>query len=188
MIHGGSTLRGCEGVVVIARNTRSRREGRGITVVELITLMVLLVILAAFAIPGMSPVVLRYRLRGAAWQLAGDLRLARQRAVTVRKRFRVCLPGATPSCVISVSARDYSIERDDGTSTAPWVSETGAPVRLPDGVTFCSSGASTFSTNGMSVPGRTFTLTNSIGSYQVIVDSTGRVRTCEGTCSTVCSP
>ncbi len=66
-----------------------RRGGRGVTALELVTIVVVCVILGAIAVPGMSPVVLRYRLRGAAWQLAGDVRLARQRAVTLRKRYRV---------------------------------------------------------------------------------------------------
>src|SRR5574341_585193 len=176
MIHGGSTLRGCEGWVVIARNTRSRREGRGITVVELITLLVLLVILAAFAIPSMSPVVLRYRLRGAAWQLAGDLRLARQRAVTLRKPFRICVS----SCAITdLPAGTYSLERQDGT---PWVSETGAPVRLPQDVTISANATPVFSPSGMTTPASTFTVTNIMGSFEIRVASTGRVKVCEGTC------
>jgi Tfp pilus assembly protein FimT len=150
------------------------------TAVELLTLVVLLVILAAFAIPSISPVVLRQRLSGAAWQLGGDLRLARQRAVTERKRFRVCLT----SCAISVPAGSYSIEREDGT----WVSDTGAPVRLPQDVTLCSTGTATFSTSGMSVPGSTFTLRNILGIYQITVASTGRVQVCKGTCSTLCPP
>ena len=63
-----------------------RCGGRGVTALELVTIVALCVIIGAIAIPGMSPVVLSHRLRGAAWQVAGDLRLARQRAVTVRKR------------------------------------------------------------------------------------------------------
>ena len=161
-----------------AKMTRHRRKARGMTAVELITLMVLLVILAAFAIPSMSPVVLRQRLSGAAWQLAGDLRLARQRAVTVRKRFRVCLT----NCAIGVSAGSYSIERDDGTVSTPnWVSETGVGVRLPEDVTVTTTGTATFSTNGMG-SGGTFTVSNIMGTYEIAVASTGRVKVCQGTC------
>lgn len=162
-------------LVKIARN---RGKTRGVTAVELLTLMVLLVILAAFAIPSMSPVVLRQRLSGAAWQLAGDLRLARQRAVTVRKRFRVCLT----SCAIGVSAGSYSIERDDGTVSTPnWVSETGVPVRLPPDVTATTTGTATFTTTGMA-SGGTFSVSNIMGTYEIAVASTGRVKVCQGTC------
>lgn len=163
---------------VLTNIARRQQKARGMTAVELLTLMVLLVILAAFAIPSMSPVVLRQRVSGAAWQLAGDLRLARQRAVTIRKRFRVCLT----SCAVGVSAGSYSIERDDGTPSTPnWVSETGVPVRLPQDVTVTTTGTATFSTNGMA-SGGTFTVSNIIGSYEIAVASTGRVKVCKGTC------
>jgi Tfp pilus assembly protein FimT len=160
-----------------------RRTARpcGLTVIELITLMVLLVIVAAFAIPGMSPVVLHLRLRGAAWQVAGDLRLARQRAVTVRKRYRLCLPPTT--CALDLSRGPaYSVERDDGTSSPNWVNDTGgAASRLPPDVQINATAIPVFAATG-SAAGSTFTLTNPLGSYQVAVSPTGRVRVCEGSC------
>ncbi|MBI2001903.1 MAG: hypothetical protein HYS69_12080, partial [candidate division NC10 bacterium] len=103
---------------------------------ELITLVVLLAILVAIAIPNMSPVVLNYRLRGAAWQLAGDIRLARQRAVTLRKRFRVCVS----SCAITVPTGAYSVERKDGST---WTSETGTTTKLPQDVTISATATTT---------------------------------------------
>ncbi len=160
---------------------RARCRGRrqcGATVVELLIVLVLLAILAAIAIPNMSPVVLGYRLRGAAWQVAGDVRLARQRAVTAQKRFRVCLA----NCAIPVPTGSYSVERDDGTPLSPqWLSETGAAVRLPQDVTISTSGTVTFSASGIA-SGGTFTVTNLIGSYEVAVASTGRVKVCRGSC------
>ena len=151
---------------------------RGVTAIELLILVALLVILAAFAIPGMSPVVLNLRLRGAAWQLGGDLRLARQRAVTLRKRFRVCVTG----CAISVPAGAYSFERDDGTPLTPqWVSVTGVPVRLPPGVTLTASQTPAFNQSGIA-SASTLTVSNVMGSYQVVVLATGRVRVCQGSC------
>lgn len=152
---------------------------RGATILELTILLVLLGILTAVAIPSMSPVVQGYRLRGAAWQLVGDLRLARQRAVTTRKRFRVCVT----SCAIGVPADRYSLERDDGTIATPlWISETGATAQLPPGVSLrASAGAATFTQTGMA-SGATFTLRNLMGTYEVTVGSTGRARVCQGTC------
>jgi len=159
--------------------SRPANRQRGATLIELVMLSMVLVILAAIAIPNMSPVVQRFRLRGAAWQLAGDLRLARQRAVTIQKRFRVCVT----SCAITVPAGSYSLERDDGTVWSPrWISETGATVRLPEGVSLnASAAAATFNQTGIT-SGATFTLTNLMGSYQAVVNSTGRVRACQGTC------
>ncbi len=173
---GRLTTGGRRGLSCAARFFSDRP--RGVTVIELLILVVLLVILAAFAIPGMSPVVLNLRLRGAAWQVGGDLRLARQRAVTIRKRFRICMTG----CAISVPAGAYSLERDDGAPGTPqWVSETGAPVRLPPDVTVTANATPVFTQNGMA-SGCTLTVSNVMGSYQVVVGSTGRVRVCQGSC------
>lgn len=156
------------------KNARGQVRGRrGATAVELITLVVLLAILVAIAIPNMSPVVLNYRLRGAAWQLAGDLRLARQRAVTLRKRFRVCVT----SCAITVPKGAYSVEREDGS----WVSDTGTAIKLPQDVTVSANATVTFSISG-AAGGGTLTLTNLMGTYQIKVGSTGEVRVCQGTC------
>lgn len=162
------------------KNARLRgRRRRGATALELTLVIALLAILVAIAIPGMSPVVQNYRLRGAAWQLAGDLRLARQRAVTIRKRFRICVT----TCAITVPAGSYSVERDDGTITKEqWNSETGATVALPQGVSIsANTNAATFNQTGMA-GGSKFTLRNVMGTYEVKVGSTGRVKVCQGTC------
>ena len=46
-----------------------RGRPRGVTLAELITLLVVLAVLVAVAVPGISPVLLHYRLRWATWQL-----------------------------------------------------------------------------------------------------------------------
>jgi Tfp pilus assembly protein FimT len=156
------------------------------TFVEMLSLIVVLLILVAIAIPTVSPVVQWFRLRGSAWQLAGDLRLARQRAVTLQKRFRICVT----SCAITVPAGSYSLERDNGTPfSSQWVSETGATIRLPgpmprlpsDVTISATASAATFNQTGIA-SGATFTLTNLLGTYEVRVASTGRVIVCQGTC------
>ncbi len=157
---------------------RPGRQSRGVTAMEVLILVLLLIILGAFAVPSISPVALYLRVRGAAWQLGGDLRLARQRAVTLQKRFRICLT----NCAVSVPAGTYSLERDEGSPGSPrWVSETGAPVRLPANVTVTATATPAFSPNGMA-SGSTFTISNLMNSYQVVVASTGRVLICERSC------
>jgi type II secretory pathway pseudopilin PulG len=164
-----------------AREAQRYRGGgyRGMTVVELVTVLVLLIILGAIAIPSISPVVLRYRLRGAAWQVAGDLRLARQRAVTIKKRFRVCVT----NCDIAVPPGGYSVERDDGPPGGPavWVNEDGVATRLPPDVTVAANSNPTFTITGVA-GGATMTLSNLVGSYDVVVAQSGRVMVCEGSC------
>lgn len=161
------------------RHPRSpAKAGRGVTFIELIILTVALVILASIAVPRMGPVVLGFRLRGAAWQLAGDLRLARQRALTSQQRLRICVS----SCTIPVKVGEYSFERDIGSLGSPnWISETGAATRLPPDVTISASATATFSPNGMA-SGSTYTLTNLMGRYLVTVASTGQVMVCKGSC------
>jgi Tfp pilus assembly protein FimT len=161
------------------RRARPPRTGeRGVTFIELLILTLAMVILASIGVPRMRPVVQSLRLRGAAWQLAGDLRLARQRALTSQQRFRVCVSG----CVITVQTGAYSLERDVGTPASPnWISESGIATRLPAEVTIGATATATFAANGMA-SGCSFTLANPAGQYEVTVASTGQVRVCKGSC------
>ncbi len=150
----------------------------GVTLVELVIFVALLVVLAAMAVPAVGPIVLRYRARGAAWQVAGDLRLARQRAVTLKKRFRFCVAG----CAVPVPAGGYSVEREDGAvGSGVWVSEQGMAARLPPDVGIAVSAAPTFTLTGTASPG-TVNISNLSGAYQVTVAQSGRVQVCEGVC------
>jgi Tfp pilus assembly protein FimT len=157
-----------------------RARARGVTAIELIIIVSLMVMLAAVAVPTMSPVVMSSRLRGAAWQLAGDLRLTRQKAITFRLRHRVCVANCA---LLSLSAGQYSIEREQTFNN--WLSDSGGvAAKLPADVTMtttASGGRVTFDQKGMA-SGATFTLTNLSGSYEVKIGATGRVRVCQGVC------
>lgn len=155
-----------------------RAPCRGVTLVELVTFVALLVVLAALAIPTISPIILRYRVRGAAWQVAGDLRLARQRAVTLKKRFRFCVSG----CAITVPPGSYSVEKETGAlGSSAWVNENGVATALPPDVAMAVNATPTFTLTGTAAAG-TVTLSNLLGAYQVAVAQSGRVQVCEGTC------
>jgi len=157
---------------------RGLAGGRGFTYVELLTVTVVILIMLMVAIPRVGSVVQHLRLRSAAWQLAGDLRLARQRAVTLRTRMRVCLS----SCALSVPAGAYSMEIDRGTPSVPdWKSESGLAVRLPRDVTVGTTATVTFASTGMASAG-TYTLANQMGTYEVAVSLAGQVRVCSGAC------
>lgn len=166
-----STLR--TGVPAFRQSKRRASDPRGVTFIELITLTIAILILAMIGIPRISPIVQNFQLKGSAWQLAGDLRLARQRAVTTQRRFRVCVT----NCKIALPVGAYSVELEQPpVGSLQWVSETGAPAMLRPGVCVSANGAgtATFAANGMA-SGNTFTLYNLIGEYQVTVGSTGQV-------------
>jgi Tfp pilus assembly protein FimT len=144
----------------------------------MLTAMFVVLIVVAIGMPFAGSVLRQLRLRSGAWQLASDLRLARQRAVTLHTPLRVCISG----CVLAVPAGAYSVEIDQGTTSTPsWASETGTPSRLPEDVGVSGTATATFASTGMA-SGGTFTLTNTAGIYQVAVRSTGQVVTCKGSC------
>jgi Tfp pilus assembly protein FimT len=155
-----------------------RQGGHGVTAVELVTVVALLLIMAAIAVPSIGPLVLRTRLRGAAWQVAGDLRLVRQRAVTVKKRFQFCVTG----CAVPVPPGSYSLEREDGAlGSGNWVNENGVATRLPPEVAVTANATPKFTITG-TASGATVTLSNFVGVYNVVVAPSGRVQVCEGAC------
>lgn len=151
---------------------------RGITLIEILIVVTLLVVAAGAAMPWFLTAIEGYRLRVAAWEIAGDLRLVRQKAVTSQVRHRICLS----NCASPVPAGGYLLERE-GASWELYV----ARADLPDGVGVTTNGPGnkiTFDTKGelSGTLGATTTVVNGIGMYEVKVASTGRVRVCKGTC------
>lgn len=151
---------------------------RGITLIEILIVVTLLVVVAAMAMPWFLGIIEGYRLRVAAWELAGDLRLVRQKSVSTQVRHRICLA----NCSGPVPAGGYLLERE----AVGWVLDV-ARNDFPDGVTITTNGPGnkiTFDTKGelAGTLGTTNTLTNATGTYEVRVASTGRVRVCKGIC------
>ena len=149
------------------------KRRRGVTFIELLISTMVLLILVMIGIPRISPIVQSFHLKGAAWELTGDLRLARQRAVTTQRRFRVCVS----NCGISVPVGTYSVEMEQPpVGSLNWTSDTGVPVRLPPDVCISADnpGTVTFAPDGTASQ-NTFSLYNLIGEYQVAVGPAGQV-------------
>lgn len=166
------------------RNTnlgRSRKspptigDQEGVTAMEILIVLVVVAIMTALAMPWILGSMQSYRVRVAAWEVAGDLRLARQKAVSLQQRHRICLS----ACGSPVPTGGYLLEREQA---GTWVVDL-VRTDLPNGVgiTDNAGGKFTFEAKG-EVNGGTTTLTNLAGSYQVKTLSTGRVRVCKGTC------
>lgn len=147
---------------------------------EVLITVVLLLVIAGLAAPWILSTFQAYRLRVAAWELAGDLRLARQKAVSLQQRHRICFSG----CSTAVPPGGYLLEREQ--AAGAWVMETSRGD-LPDGITITTTaptGTVTFESKGeVSGAMATITLTSDVGTYQLTTAQTGRIQVCKGTCS-----
>lgn len=156
---------------------RKKGTRAGFTAMELIITLIIIFILAGISVPFILGALQSYRLRAAAWQIAGDLRLARQKAVSTQKNHRVCFQDCGSG--ITVPSNGYVIQRED----PPWVLDSQG-LSLPPGVTLsqnASYGKITFNPKG-TVNAATVTLRNASGQYEVVIATSGRVKVCKGTC------
>lgn len=155
-------------------------RNRGFTAVELLIAVAVLVIVTAVATPFILGTIQDYRLRGAAWQVAGDLRLARQKSVSWGKAYRFTFNNKDASS----NPNSYIIERNEGGSS--WTMDPAARVYLqnPAGPTYVmidststpSSSTLVFSANGTVTPTGTIRLVDGRGKrYEITVNSVGRV-------------
>ena len=134
-----------------------------------------ILVLAAAAIPWSLGLSQTYQLRTAAWQLAGELRLTRQKAVSTLRRHRLVFDeGAVASPV------RYRVERLDG---GAWVSDSGSraarSLRVQiDPASDFGGRAVIFDERGMVSRGGSIRVRNPAGSYAVRVDPGGRIAVC----------
>ena len=160
---------------------RTRRGQQGFTATELLVAVMVLLIIVAAATPFLLGTIQNYRLRGGAWQVAGDLRLARQKAVSWGKSYRFTFKNKNASS----DPNSYLIERNEGGST--WTSDPANRIYLqtPGGPTYIMIDPSStpsgtpivFSANGTVTPTGTIKLIDARGkSYEIVINSVGRVR------------
>jgi len=164
---------------------RKKGTRAGFTAMELIITLIIIFILAAVSVPFILGALQSYRLRAAAWQIAGDLRLARQKAVSTQKRHRVTF-------VDSAAAKDkntYVIEREEGTGPNPWVQDSPGRSSFSPGVNIDPTSTPsdrriTFDPKGVlsGTLGSTIRVNNSSGTFEIVTDSIGRVKVCKGAC------
>lgn len=119
---------------MIRRNNRLRR--RGYTIIELVVVMAIMVIMAGALVPSLGGLGRSGRLRAGTRGLLGQVRLARELAVSNNTWARVQLDPVEGSSTLQ------ELGADDAQSELEWrdVRRTGAgPLRLPDGVSFARS-------------------------------------------------
>ena len=145
---------------------------RGITLIELVVVLVMIAIGALLLVPNIGAWLPNYRLRSAARGLVSTMRTAQMKAVSNNIQYRVNLDDVeigTPGC--------YVLQRNSG---GVWVND-GAPQTLPTGITIdvdqLPAGRAIFNPNSTSAAGSVI-LQNTRGMKRriTITPATGRVR------------
>ena len=144
-------------------------KNRGITLIELVVVMVIIAIGAVLVAPNIGAWIPNYRLRSATRDIVSTLRTAQMKAVSTNTQYQVSF---------NQGAGSYILQYQN--TGGVWINE-GVTQVLPSGIqisgiTFPGNNA-TFNTNSSS-SGGTLTLRNSKGSTKTITvtTSTGRVQ------------
>ena len=154
-------------------------DDRGISIIEILMVALALAVMAGMALPSVSRTLETTRLRGAAWNLAGDLRLARQKAVSLQLDHRICFANCDGA---AVPAGGYLLQRKVSAGPpAVWFVDVRR-ADLPDGLTLIPEADKvTYDLKG-EASGSKVTFTNSVGTYEVVASPSGRVRACKVSC------
>ena len=146
------------------RKQKGTPSDHGFTVIELMVVLAVAVIVMGVALPNMMSWLPTYRLSAGARQLAGNLQLARMKAISQNTKYRLNF-GVLPST-------SYTFEKDDG----GFATESG-PFSLPNGITVTVvSATSEFQARGTvnAASGITLQNINSL-TKQVQISIVGRV-------------
>jgi len=141
---------------------------KGVTLIELVIVMVIIAILAVLMVPNIGRWLPNYRLRSAARDITSTLRTAQVRAVSNNTNYRVVFTEGTGS------TGNYVLERNSGGFVADGPAQT-----LPSGIqmtTNFNNDRVVFNTNSTANAG-TVLLKNPQGTQRAItvVSSTGRI-------------
>jgi prepilin-type N-terminal cleavage/methylation domain-containing protein len=139
---------------------------KGVTLVELIVVMVIIAIGAALTTPNIGGWMTNYRLRSAARDVASTLRLAQIKAVSTNTTYQVVFDTVNESYIIQY--------QDTG---GGWVTEGAAQV-LPTGVKFNTTFGNTasFLPNSTIANSGEIDFNNTKGSIKKIRLLSGRIR------------
>lgn len=98
---------------------------RGFSLIELVVVIGIATLLLAIGYPRLAPLVAKYRLDSAAWNLATELQKARLRAIAENQCFRVTFDGSTRTYQLSKRATPCSSSGYSNDGSAKTLDETG---------------------------------------------------------------
>ena len=150
---------------------RKKMNRKGVTLIELIVVMIIIAIGAALMAPNIAGWLPNYRLRGATRDIASAMRIAQTKAVSNNFQYRVNLNSA------DVGTNSYILQYNTG---GIWVND-GAIQRLPSGIIISNNtlpnDRAEFNSNSTSSSG-SVTLQNTKGTQRriTLAASTGRIK------------
>jgi len=144
---------------------RCRLQEGAFTIIELVIVMMIVGVLAAFATPRLSRWLAITGVDAAAREIATELQLGKMRAISQNTRYRISF---------NTENNTYQVQKY---VTGTW-QDVGDPKLLPAGVDLVSATTTpTFKTLGTTLAGATIRLRNAQGRTRTItVSLTGRVK------------
>jgi Tfp pilus assembly protein FimT len=142
-----------------------RRRQAGFTIVETLVVAGLAGIVAMIGVPRIPRMVAVYDTANTASQIALDLRLARERALTTNARAR-----------LNIGSTAYTPQRESPSGSGTYISD-GAVQNLPNGITVTTNPSTPiFDARGLTAQAYTVTVTNAYGDTKTItVTVIGRI-------------
>ena len=140
---------------------------KGVTLIELIVVMIIIAIGAVLMAPGIGAWLPNYRLRSTTRDIVSTMRTAQMKAVSTNMEYRV---------LFDPNAKTYSLQRNSG----GWQAD-GATQALPSGIGFSAitfSGNNAQFNSNSTASGGSITLRNTKGTLKKITltTSTGRIK------------
>ena len=147
---------------------KSQFNKKGVTLIELVIVMVIIAIGAVLMVPNIGPMLQNYRLRSATRDIASTLRNAQMKAVSTNLEYQV-----------SFANQSFLLQKGNLSSGSTIWTDEGVAQPLPAGITMSGSlnnSNAQFNVNSTCSTG-SLTLTSSKGSKRItLTTATGRVK------------